>query len=58
MIPVNERGHLGLVAFGISLQTRNPLFDGAAKSGTDFKAVIGDAVGRHGNLLGEKKLEA
>jgi hypothetical protein len=37
---------------GISLQPRDPFFDGALKPGADFVAFINSAVGNHGGLLG------
>jgi len=58
MVAVLEQGHLCFVLNGIPLQARNPLFEGAAKPGTDFKAFIGGAIGSHGRLLVAGILEA
>ena len=52
MVAVFEQRHLGLVVFGILLQPGNPLFDGAAKLGADFKAFAGGALSPPGKLLG------
>jgi hypothetical protein len=52
MVAVFQQAHLRLVVFGIALQLRDPLLDGAAKPGADLKAIVAGTVGDHGNLLG------
>jgi len=58
MVAILEQGDLRLVVSRIFLEPRNPLFNGLAKSGTDFIAFIGDTVGDHGKILGVGVSEA
>src|SRR5665213_3701577 len=58
MVAVLELRRDRLVAFGISFQPRNPLFDGALKPRTDLIRFIDGEIGVHGRLLGAGFSEA
>jgi hypothetical protein len=50
MIDVGEYTHLGFVEFGVPLEPRNPLFNRAAKPGTDLKGIIDGGLNHRGDL--------
>jgi len=54
VVCIEEGGDPGLVEFSIALEPGNPLFEGAAKPGADFKTVIGGATGHHGIFLARR----
>ena len=54
MVAVLQQLHLRLIERGIFLQTRNPLFDRAAKPRANLKSLAGCTAGRHVLLLRKK----
>jgi hypothetical protein len=51
MVAIHQRRNLRLIGLRIPFQAADPVFQRAAKSGTDLKTFIGSAIGDHGSLL-------
>jgi hypothetical protein len=51
VVTIYKVPYLRLVKGCISFQSPDPVFNGAAKSGADLKAIVGNAAGDHGRLL-------
>jgi hypothetical protein len=51
MVAIHQSIRLRLVKLRVLLQPRNTLFEGAAKTRTDLKAIAGCTLSHHGRLL-------